>query len=99
MPGAGVGGGGSMFMPEAPSFTDSSQGGSGFLGGIGSSFLDGLTGSVDSLFGSSDSQATRGSGSPRASYTDNTKKLMQAVLLESMKNFDPSRIRSTIGTL
>ena len=99
MPGAGVGGGASMFMPDAPSFTDAGQGGSNFLGSIGSSFLDGLSGSVDNLFGSSEPQATRGYGSPRTSYADDTKKLMQAVLLESMKSFDPSRIKSTIGTI
>lgn len=99
MPSAGVGGGTSMFVPDAPSFTDAGQGGNSFLGSIGSNFLDGLSGSVDNLFGGSSTQENRGYGSPRTSYTDDTKKLMQAVLLQSMKSFDPSRIQSTIGTI
>lgn len=96
MPGAGVGGGASMFMPGAPSFTG---GGDNFLGSIGSGFLKGLGGGLDNLFGGSQSQGSGGYGSPRTSYADDTKRMMQAMLLQSMENFDPSRIRSTIGTI
>jgi len=51
------------------------------------------------LFGGSQSQSSGGYGSPRSSYTDDTKRMMQAMLIQSMQNFDPSRIRSTIGTV
>jgi hypothetical protein len=97
MPDAGVGGGSSMFMPEAPSFTDGGQTGNNFLGSVGSSFLKGLSGSVDNLFGGSGSESSGRYGTSRGSYTDDTKRLMQAMLLQSMQSFDPSRIRSTIG--
>jgi len=97
MPEAVVGGGGSLFMPDAPSVTGG--GGGNLLGSIGSGFLKGLGGSVDNLFGGSQSQSSGGYGSPRSSYTDDTKRMMQAMLIQSMQNFDPSRIRSTIGTV
>lgn len=96
MPGAGVGGGSSMFTPGAPSFTNS---GGGLLGSIGSGFLKGLGGGLDNLFGGSESQDSGGYGSSRTSYADDTKRMMQAMLLQSMENFDPSRIRSTIGSI
>jgi hypothetical protein len=73
--------------------------GGGFLGSIGSAFLKGLGGSVDNLFADPGSGSSGQYGSPRSSYTDDTKRLMQAMLLQSMENFDPSRIRSTIGTI
>ena len=96
MPGAGVGGGSSMFTPGAPSFTGN---GGGLLGSIGSGLLKGITGGVGDLFGGSESETSGGYGSPRGAYVDDTKRMMQEMLLQSMENFDPSRIRSTIGTV
>lgn len=98
MPGDGVGGGSSMFMPGAPSFTGGGGGG-GLLGSIGSGFLKGVTGGIGDLFGGSESEASGGYGSPRGAYVDDTKRMMQEMLLQSMENFDPSRIRSTIGVI
>ena len=96
MPGVGVGGGSSMFMPGAPSFTG---GGGGLLGSLGSGLLKGITGGIGDLFGGSESEESGGYGSPRGGYVDDTKRMMQEMLLQSMENFDPSRIRSTIGTV
>jgi hypothetical protein len=98
MPGAGVGGGSSMFTPGAPSFTGGG-GGEGLLGSIGSGLLKGITGGIGGLFGGSESEESGGYDSPRGGYVDDTKRMMQAMLLQSMENFDPSRIRSTIGTV
>jgi len=98
MPGAGVGGGSSMFTPGAPSFTGGG-GGEGLLGSIGSGLLKGITGGIGDLFGGSESEESGGYGSPRGGYVDDTKRMMQQMLLQSMENFDPSRIRSTIGTI
>lgn len=84
-------------MPAGMAFDGG--GGGGLLGSIGSGFLEGLGGGLDNLFGGSGSQGSSGYGSPRSSYTDDTKRMMQAMLIQSMQNFDPSRIRSTIGTV
>ena len=92
MPGAGVGGGISMFTPGAPSFTGCG-GGEGLLGSIGSGLLKGITGGIGDLFGGSESEESGGYGSPRGPYVDDTKRMMQQMLLQSMANFDPSRIR------
>ena len=97
MPGAGVGGGSSMFTPGAPSFTGG--GGGGLLGSIGSGLLKGITGGVGDLFSGSESETSGEYGSPRGAYVDDTKRMMQEMLLQSMENFDPSRIRSTIGVI
>ena len=98
MPGAGVGGGSSMFTPGAPSFTGGCVG-EGLLGSIGSGLLKGITGGIGDLFGGSESEESGEYGSPRGGYVDDTKRMMQEMLLRSMENFDPSRIRSTIGTV
>ena len=98
MPGAGVGGGSSMFTPGAPSFTGGG-GGEGLLGSIGSGLLKGITGGIGDLFGGSESEESGEYGSRRGPYVDDTKRMMQELLMRSMDNFDPSRIRSTIGTV
>lgn len=82
-------------MPAGMAF----GGGGGLLGSIGSGFLKGLTDSVGDVFGGSGSSSSGGYGSPRTSYADDTKRMMQEMLLQSMENFDPSRIRSTIGSI
>lgn len=86
-------------MPAGMAFDGGGSSSGGFLGSVGSGFLEGLRGSVDNLFSDSGSGSSGRSGSSRGSYTDDTKRLMQAMLLQSMENFDPSRIRSTIGTI
>ena len=86
-------------MPAGMAFDGGGASGSGFLGSIGSGLLKGLSGSVDNIFADSGSGSSGRYGSPRGSYTDDTKRLMQAMLMQSMENFDPSRIRSTIGTI
>lgn len=83
-------------MPVGMAFDNGNQ---SILGGIGSGFLEGLRGSLGSVFDGSTSQGSDSYGSRGRTYTDDTKKLMQAMLLQSMQNFDPSRIRSTIGTV
>lgn len=84
-------------MPAGMAFDGG--GGNGILGSIGSGLLKGITGGLGDVFGGSGSQASGGYGSPRTTYADDTKRLMQAMLLQSMQSFDPSRIRSTIGTV
>lgn len=84
-------------MPAGMAFDGG--GGGGFLGGIGSSFLKGISGGLNNLFGGSEDSSSSGYGSSNTSYVDDTKRLMQAMLLESMRSFDPSRIKSTIGTV
>jgi hypothetical protein len=88
-------------MPAGMAFDGSgaSGGGGGLLGSIGSGFLKGITGGIGDLFGGSESEESGGYGSPRGGYVDDTKRMMQQMLLQSMANFDPSRIRSTIGTV
>ena len=86
-------------MPAGMAFDSSGASGGGLLGSIGSGFLKGITGGIGDLFGGSESEESGGYGSPRAGYVDDTKRMMQAMLLQSMENFDPSRIRSTIGTV
>lgn len=83
-------------MPAGMAF---GSGGGGLLGAIGSGFLEGLTNSAGDIFGGSGSSSSGGYGSSRTSYVDDTKRMMQQMLLQSMKNFDPSRIRSTIGSI
>lgn len=84
-------------MPAGMAFDGG--GGSNVLGSIGSGFLKGLTGGLGDIFGGSSEQGSGGYGSPRTTYTDDTKRLMQAMLLQSMQSFDPSRIKSTIGAI
>jgi len=88
-------------MPAGMAFDGSgvSGGGGGLLGSIGSGFLKGITGGIGDLFGGSESEESGGYGSPRGGYVDDTKRMMQEMLLQSMENFDPSRIRSTIGAI
>lgn len=85
-------------MPAGMAFDGGGTSG-GLLGSIGSGFLKGLSGGIDDLFDGSGSGSSGRYGTSRGSYMDDTKRLMQAMLLQSMENFDPSRIRSTIGTI
>jgi hypothetical protein len=84
-------------MPAGMAFDGG--GGNNILGTIGSGFLKGLTGGLGDIFGGSSEQGSSGYGAPRTTYADDTKRLMQAMLLQSMQSFDPSRIKSTIGTI
>ena len=86
-------------MPAGMAFDGSGASGGDLLGSIGSGFLKGITGGIGDLFGGSESEESGGYGSPRGPYVDDTKRMMQQMLLQSMANFDPSRIRSTIGTV
>lgn len=87
-------------MPVGMAF-DGSGGGSGndLLGSIGSGLLKGLTNGIGDIFGDSGSEESGRYGSSRGFYVDDTKRMMQTLLLRSMENFDPSRIRSTVGTV
>lgn len=83
-------------MPAGMAFDG---GGGNILGSIGSGFLKGLAGGLDNAFSDSGSQSSSQYGSRGMSYADDTKRLMEAMLLQSMRSFDPSKIRSTIGTV
>lgn len=83
-------------MPAGMAFDNSAPAKPNLFNSIGSGFMRGIEGGLGDIFAGSSGGSSGGYGSSGSPYVDDTKRLMQSLMLSSLSSFDPSRIRSVI---